>query len=685
MESTEQSKHEQPLTLLLNETQVPTFTAEDNRLHLENVLQSITDGFFIIDKAGTILFWNKAAEKMMLKEPGEPLIGKNIWKHFPELSVLKMHPDYKAIIEQNQSIRFREYFPMYKIWAEVSVYPSEKSLSVYFKDITEVKRLRKLESLEREVLEMNASSSYELRQILDFYLKAIEEIHEGMFCSVSRMEKGRLYNWSSKSLPERYTNAIEGLLIGDNIGSCGTAAFKKEKVVVTDIANDPRWADYKDIALREGLKACWSFPIINTQHNLIGTFAIYYQQVKFPSKEEENTIERAKNLLLIILENRVVQEDIRLSNQRYDLVAKATNDIIWEWNLETNVIVNANEGFGKVYGYNPEKISADFESWKKWIHPEDFDRVVEKREAILKNPYHLYWDDEFRIINKEGRYYFMYHKAYIVRDEQGKAIRLFGATQNISQRKEDEALLIELNNRLKQRADELAASNVELERFAYIASHDMQEPLRMITSFLQLFKQKYEDQIDETAEQYIHYAMDGAERMKKLITDLLEYSRIGSNKEQFEEIDTNQLVKEVIAVFMNSIRESNAIVEFGNLPVINANKTQMFQLFQNLIGNALKYRGKETPRIYIEGTEEEKQYVFSVRDNGIGIKPMFFDKIFVLFQRLHHKNEYSGTGIGLTVCKKIVERHDGKIWVTSEPGIGSCFNFTISKLVMNFR
>ncbi len=657
--------------------------AEDTHLHLENVLQSITDGFFIIDRDGKILFWNTAAEKLMGKA-GTLLIGKNIWQEFPELLNLKAHPDYEKLVRQNQSIRFREYFPQYKIWAEVNAYPSEKSISVYFKDITEVNRLRKLESLERRVLEMNASAAYELTQILDFYLAAIEEIHAGMICSVLRVVNGALYNWSSPSLPERYSNGIEGVGIGDNLGSCGTAAFRKEKVVVSDIATDPRWAKFNHLALQEGLKACWSFPIINARNEVLGTFAIYYRQVKLPSAEEENTIERARNLLLIILENRMAQEDIRLSNQRYDLVAKATNDIIWEWDLETNIVVNANEGFGKMYGYKPARISADYHLWKRWIHPEDFDRVIQKRKSILDNPQLLYWDDEFRVVNQEGRYYFMYHKAYIIRDNEGKAVRLFGATQNITQQKEDEALLIELNNRLKQRADELAASNVELERFAYIASHDMQEPLRMITSFLQLFKKKYEDQIDETAEQYIHYAMDGAERMRKLITDLLEYSRIGSNKESFEEVNTTALVQDVANVFMNRVTETGATITVGNLPVIHANKTQMFQLFQNLIGNALKYSGKEPPVIQVEGREDERNYLFSVRDNGIGIKPMFFEKIFVLFQRLHHKNEYSGTGIGLTVCKKIVERHDGRIWVESEPGAGSCFYFTIGKAVQNF-
>jgi len=174
--------------------------------------------------------------------------------------------------------------------------------------------------------------------------------------------------------------------------------------------------------------------------------------------------------------------------------------------------------------------------------------------------------------------------------------------------------------------------------------------------------------------------------MKKLIMDLLEYSRVGSNKGNFEPVDPTLVVNEVINVFMGRIEEMKATVIVGELPAtITANRIQLFQLFQNLVGNALKYHSGESPLIEINGTEEDSHYLFSVKDNGIGIKPIFFEKIFVLFQRLHHKNEYSGTGIGLSVCKKIVERHGGKIWVTSEPGHGSCFYFTISKSAEDYR
>jgi PAS domain S-box-containing protein len=683
-EMSEQKKQERQLTRLLEETIQAHQKEEDSRILLEGVLDSVTDGFFIVDRNWSVIFFNRAAEHI-LQQKEEQLIGKFLWEAFPDLIVLKQHVDYQALVGKNQAIRFREYFARYKIWADVSVYQSEKNISVYFKDVTEVNTLRSLEKLERDVLEMNARPDSVLENTLDFYLIEIENLYPGMICSVLRLKNNRLYNWSAPNLPLKFRQSFEGGEITDNMGSCGTAAYRKEKVVVSDIENNPLWADFKKAALQEGLRACWSFPIINTRNQIMGTFAIYYKQVKSPTKEEENTLERVKNILTIILENRLSVEAVKFSIQSYDMVAKATNDAIWDWNMETNEVIRTGKGMKSLFGYDQEETDADHDFWNKRVHPEDLLPVLERRQVILDTSDDQYWEDEYRFMKKDGNYAYVHDKGYIMRNEEGKAIRLVGATRDISERKENETLMLELNNRLKQRADELAASNIELERFAYIASHDMQEPLRMITSFLQLFKKKYEEQIDETAEQYIHYAMDGADRMKKLIMDLLEYSRVGSNKDDLTEIDTNALLQEVVNVFMGRIEEMNVAVEIDPLPMVRGNRTQLFQLFQNLIGNALKYHSGESPRIQIEGKEEAAQFVFSVRDNGIGIKPIFFEKIFVLFQRLHHKNEYSGTGIGLAICKKIVEKHGGKIWVESEPGKGSCFYFTISKSIEQYR
>jgi light-regulated signal transduction histidine kinase (bacteriophytochrome) len=225
----------------------------------------------------------------------------------------------------------------------------------------------------------------------------------------------------------------------------------------------------------------------------------------------------------------------------------------------------------------------------------------------------------------------------------------------------------------------MAASNAELERFAYIASHDLQEPLRMVSSFLQLLQKKYKGQLDEKADQYIHYAVDGAERMKALIMDLLEYSRAGSSKETFGRVETETIVKEVGDIFREKIIAARAQVDISSLPVVWGDKVQLLQLFQNLLSNALKYHADRTPVIRICAREEPGCWLFSVEDNGIGIDPQFSDKIFIIFQRLHNKTDYSGTGIGLAICKKIVERHGGRIWVESSPDQGSTFYFTIGK------
>jgi two-component system CheB/CheR fusion protein len=647
--------------------------------YLEKVLQTITDGFLVINKNGDVLFCNQSAAQIMRVNSSDELIGKNIWQRVPELNVLKQYPGYDLVFQQNQPARFKEYFPGYNFWMEISAYPSEDNVVVYFKDVNDVVKFKKIQSLERDVLAMNANPYKELPEVLDFYITSLEKIYNGLVMMLWKVENDRLLQWSANSVPESIIAACSRVAIHHDQYIFSRAASEKKRLVIDQISANANQDARAQLLQEAGFVALSANPIILSSGDVVGVLEVFYTDQQHNLLEEPGTIERTVNLLHVLLENKLAQENIRLSNQRYDLITKATNDIIWEWDMVKGLLIKANAGFSDFFGTGPGQLSLSFNAWKKLLHPDDFYRVISKRNLALRNHDNPYWEDEFRMVNLSGKYNYFYHKAYIVRNAAGKAIRLIGATQNITRRKDDEALMIELNNRLKQRADELAASNVELERFAYVASHDMQEPLRMITSFLQLFKKKYQNQIDETAEQYLHFVMDGADRMKRLITDLLEYSRIGSNKGVLEPIDTAALMQEVEEVFVNRIAECEATIICKGLPVIRGNKTQLFQLFQNLVGNALKYVGNEKPVVIVQGLEEEQQFLFSVSDNGIGIKPMFFEKIFVLFQRLHHKHQYGGTGIGLSVCKKIVEKHGGKIWVTSEPDQGSTFYFTISK------
>jgi signal transduction histidine kinase len=245
--------------------------------------------------------------------------------------------------------------------------------------------------------------------------------------------------------------------------------------------------------------------------------------------------------------------------------------------------------------------------------------------------------------------------------------------------KEKSLELFRLNKDLLQRTEELMRVNKELEKFAYVASHDMQEPLRTITSYIQLLQSKLKDKLDGESVEFMDFVTSASLRMRNIIVDLLEYSRIGRSERPLEEVDCGKVLQEVLANLHSSIVEHGAKIEIGEMPLIQASYMQMVQLFQNLLGNALKFKSDKAPEIKIAATEEHEYFQFSVQDNGIGIQQIYEDRIFDLFQRLHTIDKYTGTGIGLAICKKIAERHEGKIWMTSELNKGSIFYFTIKK------
>jgi PAS domain S-box-containing protein len=230
---------------------------------------------------------------------------------------------------------------------------------------------------------------------------------------------------------------------------------------------------------------------------------------------------------------------------------------------------------------------------------------------------------------------------------------------------------------LKQKTEALARSNQELEQFAYIASHDLQEPLRMVTNYVQLLARRYKGKLDSNADDFIDFAVDGANRMYSLINDLLAYSRVGTRGKPFEPTNCEMILQKSLNNLKMTMEETGAVVTHDSLPTVMADDLLLGQLFQNLIGNAIKFRGSEPSRVHISASRNGSGWTFSIRDNGIGIAPEYSERIFVIFQRLHSREEYPGTGIGLAICKKIVEHHGGRIWVESELGKGSTFYFTL--------
>jgi len=321
----------------------------------------------------------------------------------------------------------------------------------------------------------------------------------------------------------------------------------------------------------------------------------------------------------------------------------------------------------ELYGITPDRFASVYDAWASSLHPDDrslAEAAIQQALAGEKD-----YDPEFRVIHPDGTVHFIKAYALVQRNEQGEAQRMIGINYDITARKQAEQAL-------QQLMLDLQRSNQELEQFAYVASHDLQEPLRAITSYTQLLAKRYQGQLDEKADKYIHYVVDGATRMQQLIQDLLTYSRVGRYELKLQPTDCNAVVERVQHDLQVVIAESNAVITVDALPTILADTAQVTQLFQNLIGNALKYRGQAAPSIKISARQQGKEWAFSIQDNGIGIEPQYAERIFEIFQRLHTRREYEGTGLGLAICKKIVARHHGRLWVESQLGQGATFCFT---------
>ena len=266
-----------------------------------------------------------------------------------------------------------------------------------------------------------------------------------------------------------------------------------------------------------------------------------------------------------------------------------------------------------------------------------------------------------------------------IKDTKGVVTGASVIAHDVTEQKRLQRELSRSHERLERQAVELSSSNADLEQFAYVASHDLAEPLRMVSSYVALLARDYEGRLDDKADKYIHYAVDGAERMHRLIEGLLEYSRVGNHDGEFVDVDCGGVVEEAIQSLSRSISEAGAEVSAGPLPHVYGSPGQLARVFQNLISNALKYRSERPTRIGVSAAEDDAHWRFSVRDNGIGIEPRHAERIFLIFQRLHGREQYPGTGLGLAISKRIVEGHGGRIWVEPAGDGGSAFQFTLPR------
>ncbi len=402
-------------------------------------------------------------------------------------------------------------------------------------------------------------------------------------------------------------------------------------------------------------------------NNKAGLVEVCYLKEK-PESDEGPFLKEERNLINFIAERigqfiecKKAEEELKKSEERFRIALKNTKITVFtqDRDLRFTWAYNTSPGFdaGAILGKTDEDLVGTEQASEVMVIKR---RVLETGKSISEELSTIYGEKTICYELNVGPLF----------DSDGEIAGIICSSIDITEQKQSE-------EELKETLKELERSNKELEQFAYVASHDLQEPLRMVASYVQLLERRYKGKLDSDADEFIAYTVDGAFRMQRMIQDLLAYSRVGTKGKEFEMMDSTHALGQAVANLFGAIDESGAIVINDNLPTVKADETQIAQLFQNLIDNAIKFRGKEPPRIHIGVKKKACEWLFSVHDNGIGIDSQYGERIFEIFQRLHEKEKYPGTGIGLSICKRIVERHGGRIWMESKPRNGTTFFFTI--------
>ena len=394
---------------------------------------------------------------------------------------------------------------------------------------------------------------------------------------------------------------------------------------------------------------------------------------EFPIEIMLSPLESAEGILVTaairdITERKRIEDALRDSEERFRLMASGVKDYANVMLDPEGFIVSWNEGGERLKGFRAEEIVG--QHFSRFYSAEDIRKGLPAMELKQAKETGRFEGEGWRM-RKDGSRFLANIVITALRDEKGK-LRGFGKiTRDITERRRAE-------EHLTKTMEDLKRSNEELGQFAYVASHDLQEPLRMVASYTQLLAQRYKGRLDSDADEFIAFAVDGCNRMQGLIQDLLSYSRAGANAEPLREISCEGAFEKTLRNLRPTIQDSGATVTHDSLPTIMTDETQLIQVFQNLIANAIKYHGAEPPLVHVSATRNSgNEWVFSVRDNGMGMEPQYFKRIFILFQRLHGQKEFAGTGIGLAMCKKIVDRLGGRIWVESQPAKGSTFYFAL--------
>jgi PAS domain S-box-containing protein len=576
---------------------------------------------------------------------------------------------FSEVVITGNPVHFENYSPALKRHYDVYAYQNAPSqFAVIFMDISSRKHAElelKINRTRAELLAKTASkllaSSDPQHLVEELCLEVMRFLDCHTFFNFLVDERaGRLHLNACGGISKEEAEKIQWLDFG--VAVCGCVAQQCQRIITENIQEvyDIR----TELVKSYGVQAYVCHPLMN-QKKLIGTLSFGTRsRTKF--SEEDIELMRAVTDLVAIAMNRISTEHaLQESEIRFKQLADAMPQLVWTAKPDGNIDY-FNQRVCEIEGIYCD----DHENWI-WmpaIMEEDLKNTIDK----WNNAYSTgkIYEITHRLKTKDDNYRWYLSRGLPIKDHDGIIVKWFGTSTDIHEQKVTE-------EKLKQSLNDLESSNRDLEQFAYIASHDLQEPIRMIKSYSQLFERKYMNTLDETAAGYLNYISDGASRMHQLVSDLLQYSRITTKVLPYEIVDCSVVIGEVLEDLKLIIHEEDAIIDIGKLPVLKGDRTQIRQLFQNFIQNAIKFRSEKRPEVKIISKKLDGFWQFTIKDNGIGIKSEYFEKIFVIFQRLHEKDRYPGTGIGLSLCKKIVERHGGEIHVESELGSGTAFTFTL--------
>ena len=587
LDITERKEAQKERARLLAGIQASPLEADIPQSQLGNILESISDGFVALDKTWHYTYVNRQAAGLFGRSP-QDLIGKHIWTEFPEGVGQPFHLAYEKAMSKQVFIQTENYYEPWDRWFENRIYPSSNGISIFFHEITDRKQAEQVAREnaallrgQNDVLELIAQGT-PLAKTLDFLLLFIEAQCPGMLGSILLLDSDGVHvrHGAAPSLPSSFTEAIDGQRIGPSAGSCGTAAFRSEPVIVEDIATDALWNDYRDFALKHDLRACWSIPIFDEQHQVLGTFALYFRTPGRPTARHWQLIETTTQAAAFAIVKQ--RETEARSRER-----KRTLEILEE-------------------------------------------RVVTRTA-------------ELQAKNQELEH-------------------------EISQRQHVETLL--------------RARNEELKAFAYTVSHDLKAPLRGIDGYARELDRRHRQGLSERALFCLAQILTATHNLDRLIEDLLHYSRLDAETPTSARVNLAQMVESILRDRKPVILERNADVAVNlSSASVHTWERGLFQVLTNLIDNALKYsRDAKSPRIEITSQELADAVRIMISDNGIGFDMKYHDRIFGLFNRLVRQEEFDGTGAGLAIAKKVVEKLGGRIWAESELGSGAKFFVEVPKL-----